>query len=187
MKHQLWSILVAAILFSCNTSNETNQEDSQLSSPAANVKKEKISISIKNKLIGTYMGDLPCADCQGIKTILTLSGGNKGYYREREIGKKDALATVFEGQWTTNADSSLITLSSAEGKKMFFKKTESGFAIMENETKSKDCGTFDCTLKKSQPTTIKAGNIKEIKEKVQSKEQTVKSTGTFQKAGKKAE
>lgn len=60
------------------------------------------------QLAGTYEGILPCADCEGIKTSLTLDAGGS-YTVEREyLGKADRKPSRNEGRW--QADTVGVTL-----------------------------------------------------------------------------
>lgn len=177
----IFSILVT--LVACSSDDKKNSTTDG-GSAVEQVKKEKIVVSLNNHLIGTYLGNLPCDNCLGIKTILTISGGNRASFRRREIGKKDGEAFAFEGTWTPNADSTLITLSNDKNEKMYFQYADEAFIPMENEKAVKDCGAFDCAMRKPQAVKIKTNDIKALKEKAQSKEE-VKSTGTFEKATKK--
>ena len=60
------------------------------------------------QLAGTYEGTLPCADCEGIRTSLTLDAGGR-YTMEREyLGKADRKPIRDKGRW--QADSTVVTL-----------------------------------------------------------------------------
>lgn len=184
MKKIIFLLSALVVLNSCGNTENQNTNNDKTNTNVDPVKKERVTVSLKNHLIGTYLGNLPCDNCLGIKTILTISGGNRASFRRREIGKKDGESFAFEGTWSPNADSTVITLSNDKNEKMYFTYANETFIPMENEKTVKDCGSFDCTLKKPQSVKIKAGDIKALQEKAQSKEE-VKSTGTFEKATKK--
>ena len=59
---------------------------------------------------GKYKGVLPCADCEGIETELTLESGGKYTLQTTYLGKKE---TAFEksGTFTWSENGSTITLS----------------------------------------------------------------------------
>lgn len=60
------------------------------------------------QLAGTYEGTMPCADCEGIRTSLTLDAGGT-YTVEREyLGKAGGKPARDEGRW--QADSAGVTL-----------------------------------------------------------------------------
>jgi copper homeostasis protein (lipoprotein) len=58
---------------------------------------------------GTYKGTIPCADCQGIETSLTLNKDNTYLRKTKYIGKSDI---VYEktGTFTWNKEGSTIIL-----------------------------------------------------------------------------
>lgn len=59
------------------------------------------------QLAGTYEGTLPCADCEGIRTSLTLDAGGT-YTLQREYLGKSGKPARDEGRW--QADSAGVTL-----------------------------------------------------------------------------
>lgn len=61
---------------------------------------------------GTYQGTLPCADCEGIRTVVTL--GEDGTFREhsRYLGRSDAQTeSSRDGAFEWSADGSTVTLA----------------------------------------------------------------------------
>ena len=49
---------------------------------------------------GTYKGILPCADCEGIETILTIDSSKKYILKTRYLGKKTAANSPdYKGEW----------------------------------------------------------------------------------------
>jgi copper homeostasis protein (lipoprotein) len=56
-------------------------------------------------VLGPFLGVLPCADCAGISTELTLrrksEGWAEGSYVLRELGGGKRTSTVVAGPWTT--------------------------------------------------------------------------------------
>lgn len=61
---------------------------------------------------GTYKGTLPCADCEGIATTLTIGKDSLYTLTNSYLGKKGAKAVVKKGRFTWNAAGSTITLDS---------------------------------------------------------------------------
>lgn len=59
---------------------------------------------------GTYKGTVPCADCAGIETTLTLDKDLNYTLNTKYLGKKDAPATR-KGKFSWNAAGSTITLA----------------------------------------------------------------------------
>ncbi|MEA3540608.1 MAG: META domain-containing protein [Pseudomonadota bacterium] len=63
--------------------------------------------------VGTYSGILPCADCPGIATSVTLNADGTYSMRSRYIGKS-APVTASDGRFTWSADGRSILFSGAE-------------------------------------------------------------------------
>ncbi len=59
---------------------------------------------------GTYRGVLPCADCPGIETVLTLSQDGRYVSRMRYLGRGDQVFTT-EGRFEWSAGGDAITLT----------------------------------------------------------------------------
>lgn len=59
---------------------------------------------------GTYAGTLPCADCNGIKTSLSLNADGSYSMQQTYLGKGDEKAKENKGQWTPSEDGSRIEL-----------------------------------------------------------------------------
>jgi heat shock protein HslJ len=59
---------------------------------------------------GTYRGTLPCADCGGIETVLTLHGNGTYTLSRRYVGKEDAFRET-TGPFAWNGAGSQITLT----------------------------------------------------------------------------
>ncbi|MGL6268276.1 MAG: copper resistance protein NlpE, partial [Chitinophagaceae bacterium] len=58
---------------------------------------------------GTYMGKIPCADCQGIETTMILSKDGSYILKTKYLGKSDAVNEK-SGKFTWNSAGSTITL-----------------------------------------------------------------------------
>lgn len=69
----------------------------------------------KNSLdwTGTYNGILPCADCEGIKTTVTLENDNIYILTEEYLGK-DGKPYVTKGSFSWNKEGNQITLINGE-------------------------------------------------------------------------
>jgi uncharacterized lipoprotein NlpE involved in copper resistance len=60
---------------------------------------------------GTYKGTLPCADCEGIETILTLNPDQTYILFTNYLGRNDALEEEKRGSFSWNEAGSIITLT----------------------------------------------------------------------------
>lgn len=63
---------------------------------------------------GTYSGILPCADCEGIETTITLSNNLQYTKTTKYLGKKNDRLSKVEGAFSWNKEGSIITLQGIE-------------------------------------------------------------------------
>lgn len=63
---------------------------------------------------GTYKGTLPCQDCEGIATVITLNKDGVFTATTEFKGKKEAAETI-EGKFSWDESGSKITLATATG------------------------------------------------------------------------
>ncbi|MEE4176618.1 MAG: copper resistance protein NlpE N-terminal domain-containing protein [Bacteroides sp.] len=63
---------------------------------------------------GTYFGILPCADCEGIETVIRLAYDNTYVMQTKYLGKDEQVIET-RGSFTWNEAGSKITLDQAEG------------------------------------------------------------------------
>jgi len=99
-KHYFWSISLLLLACQSNPPAENNTE-----APLAS-DNSRISLD----WAGTYRGTLPCADCPGIKTEITLLADGSyrlgSFYQERsQVAKRDS------GSFSWNADGNRILLN----------------------------------------------------------------------------
>ena len=65
------------------------------------------------KLSGTYEGTLPCADCPGLQTIITLNSDGTFHMEETYLERSDK-PTITDGKWVLDKD--IITFTSGDYK-----------------------------------------------------------------------
>lgn len=78
---------------------------------------------------GVYKGSLPCADCPGIITELTLNS-DKTYILSSQAENKDKQPRLFKGTFTWNETGNIITLD-AEGDHLKFKIQEGCVTMLD--------------------------------------------------------
>ncbi len=82
---------------------------------------------------GVYSGMLPCADCEGIKTEITLNDDNSYLIKRRYLGKGDK---VFEEtgnlQWTEDGGTVVLT-NNEDGNATLFKVGENHLKQLDLE------------------------------------------------------
>lgn len=69
---------------------------------------------------GTYTGVLPCADCEGIETTITLDSEGTFVKTWRYLGKDDDTAHTVEGTFQWNDAGSTITLEQLDAPNQLF-------------------------------------------------------------------
>ncbi|MCW5619581.1 MAG: META domain-containing protein [Burkholderiales bacterium] len=111
MKRSIFVVLAAAAVATGGCTTPAMKTDSLNPDPAHNA---------RNSLdwAGTYRGVLPCADCEGIDTVVTLA--NDGTYRTQSkyLGKDDQVFSE-EGSFTWNEAGNTVTLPGREPAKYF--------------------------------------------------------------------
>jgi uncharacterized lipoprotein NlpE involved in copper resistance len=121
MKAEIVAIAFAAVLAAgCNQKSSDTPSDSPsntapAASPAATPKAATPDNSMTSvDWAGAYMGVVPCADCEGIQTIITLNSDRTYVRRTKYLGRDDK---VFEqkGAFTWDADGGKIQLQDAVG------------------------------------------------------------------------
>jgi heat shock protein HslJ len=123
-KHYFWAISLLLLACQSNPPAENNTE--------APVASDNSRISLD--WAGTYRGTLPCADCPGIKTEITLLADGSyrlgSFYQERsQVAKRDS------GSFSWNADGNRILLNNDSswqflvGENRLFKLDLSGARI----------------------------------------------------------
>lgn len=79
---------------------------------------------------GTYEGTLPCADCSGIKTVLTLKGDTTYDLSQEYLDKKDG---KFAESGTYTVENGLVTLiTPSSGDKTYYKILEGKVALTDS-------------------------------------------------------
>ncbi|WP_162047649.1 copper resistance protein NlpE [Vibrio taketomensis] len=69
---------------------------------------------------GPYFGTLPCADCTGIATTLTLNFDGTYKYQQVYVGAKNGEEYNSTGEFVWNAKGDTITLSEKDDSQQFF-------------------------------------------------------------------
>jgi len=99
-----------------STRNELNDKKRNSSSVSTDIHTSRNSLDWH----GTYHGVVPCADCDGIETVLTLNPDHTFELSSTYLGKgRDAVGT--RGTFGWNTDGNTITLSGiANGPNQYF-------------------------------------------------------------------
>lgn len=117
---KLLNLLVAGVfILACNSSKNSQQSDHQSALPD----------NSRNSLdwAGTYMGSMPCNDCEAILVAITLLPDNSYIKRIRYKGKSDSIITE-KGSFTWDTDGNHIYLNTSNNS-----KTKSKYKVGENK------------------------------------------------------
>lgn len=119
------------ILSACNGNNQTEESQSipdsvladttEVKNPVASVQ-EKLEQERMQKLRsvpGSYMGVLPCADCEGIKTMVVLNEDNSYLKKTARQGKKERIVNENKGTYTYDAVTRKIALVGDDGESFY--------------------------------------------------------------------
>ena len=113
MKKVFWGVLVLVTMASCNSSQKKNAEQIDETTVA-------VEQPADNSFYGFYEGTLPAADCEGIKTSLTVNDDKTYSLKSEYIGVENG---TFETNGVYNLiDDSLIELiTPSSGEKTYYK------------------------------------------------------------------
>lgn len=125
-KAVLWGIC-SLFLFACSGKKTQGQAETTdtIDSIAVDMHTAQNSLDWN----GTYNGTFPCADCEGIKTQLTLNSDSTYTLMQEYLGKTEKIQETGKIQWKENGKS--IILTSKEGYKQYFNIYE-GRAVLCN-------------------------------------------------------
>lgn len=109
----LWAMSLI-IMTGCNNSSQKNNIQSE-----NNETKTEKQVEVSN-FYGTYEGTFPAADCEGIKTTLTINEDKTYDLRSEYIGKEDG---VFEtsGVYNMINDTLIELVTPSSGEKTYYK------------------------------------------------------------------
>lgn len=128
MKNQILVLAVASFaLFSC----ETKKEESVIKHDQKEMADEH---NAKNSLdiLGTYKGVLPCADCEGIETEITLAKDETYTKKTKYLGKDEK---VFEelGDYTWKEDGNTLSLEGIDSDPVQYFVSENSLTQLDTE------------------------------------------------------
>ena len=133
MKQFILPVLIAGLaLTSCKKTEEVKTDDAAVtetaSAPDPATTESTATVPVRDTTEtsvdwnGTYTGKIPCADCPGIETKLTLNSDKTYTLDENYLEKKDGKFSE-KGTFTWSPDGSFITLNNGEKdgiQKVFF-------------------------------------------------------------------
>jgi uncharacterized lipoprotein NlpE involved in copper resistance len=99
-------------LLSCNRATDSNERSATEAITDVPIAKTDMHNSMNGlDWSGTYKGTLPCADCEGIETTLTLNTDLSYVLVTNYLGRNDALEEEKKGDFSWDEQGSEITLT----------------------------------------------------------------------------
>ncbi len=131
------------IIFSCESKKEqsiNNTEEIIVDSSTVNVPKDSLTTNIDEHnsktsvdWVGTYEGVLPCADCEGIKTTLTINKDETYTLSQEYLNKNLKLEDKGTFEWTKDGGS--IKISTKDNGIYNYKVGENQIFSLDQEGK----------------------------------------------------
>lgn len=122
----------ASTMVSCK---KTNKEDAGTTVKTEEVAYEDLGDNSRTSLdwAGTYVGTIPCADCEGI--LQTLEIKEDGTYKETSQyqGVENAQEFYEEGKFEWDASGSKLTLTSKEGEVSYLAVHEGSVLLLDKD------------------------------------------------------
>lgn len=120
------AFLAILFLFSCTSSTDKTESSTFTDSLATDTIQNNPIEETQKKIIeerekklksvdGSYVGMLPCEDCEAIKTMVVLNADNSYLIKKAFQGKKDRTVYETKGTYTYDAISHKITLDGING------------------------------------------------------------------------
>jgi len=95
-----------------------------------NLERVDLNLLIYLDVDGQYKGTLPCADCEGIETTLTLHADKSYEISEKYLGGKAGdKPLISKGKFTFSANGNTITLDKADNERKYFVGENQLFAL----------------------------------------------------------
>jgi len=141
MKKYLYCLLICALLFqSCDSGDQGETKASSeetLSSEDTSNTEDAIADPAHNSRNaldwhGTYEGVLPCEDCEGIQTTITLEENDR-FSRKLIYTGKSKTPLLSAGKYDWNEAGSTVTLKSFKGNDQVFKVGENKLIYQAEE------------------------------------------------------
>lgn len=113
MKRNIFFLMLSlGILWSCNAGNDQEVKNADTLTTTAT---DAAANTNTAAAVGTYKGVLPCADCEGIETVIVLNADGTYTRTVTYLGKKENNVLSGSGNWTWVNDFTINLGSSVEG------------------------------------------------------------------------
>ncbi len=129
MKHFILTTLAVAFLFvGCETKKEESIVEPRQTEGIADEHNAKNSLDY----LGTYKGTLPCADCSGIETTITLNADETYNMKSKYLDKDEK---IFEelGDFTWKEDGNTLIMEGIDSEPMLYSVGENKLTRLDME------------------------------------------------------
>ncbi len=111
MKNLIFICFSIFVLISCQEDAKKTQDTKTVTTDSPAIDTEQAMV---NELAAFYTGTLPCPDCEGIETILTLNADEtRTFTLEEQYKGKEGKTVESSGTWTVAND--VVTLNQQTG------------------------------------------------------------------------
>ena len=126
-----FTLLISFLAFTLvNCTNQNKQTINEDATPMEQSMMDAHTSEISLDWIGVYVGTTPCADCEGIETMIELKEDNYYISHYKYLGKSgDENEVTHEGPFTWNDDGNSISLQ-AEGLPTQYKVGENHIILL---------------------------------------------------------
>jgi len=133
MKKIFSCLLIAGFVVSCGNKETSTPAETpiEVSEPVAKETPTADNSKTSVDWAGTYEGTLPCADCEGIKTIITLNQDDTFVINSEYIGKNNKSEDKGNISWTD--DGNKISFTSKDGQTTLFQVAENKLIQLDQE------------------------------------------------------
>lgn len=128
MKKTIYLVLSVALAATLSNCTNKQKQAEQTTEPAVVVVEDETPA-----YVGVYEGTLPCADCEGIKTQLTINDDNTFVLVSDYLGEEDA---KFEDKGTYFIENGeVLVIQDEDGAQKYFKLQEGSLAQLDADKK----------------------------------------------------
>ncbi|MFY7728271.1 MAG: copper resistance protein NlpE [Flavobacterium sp.] len=134
MKKIVFALALPLLIASCKNdkpvpSVEQQEQGTLPKTPDSTATKPVDTLATTDAWYGNYSGSLPCGDCKGILTRITLRKDNTYQLQSQYLGK-ETKPTIYKGSYNLDPDKHVVTLD-AEGDHLKFLVVEKDSMIIK--------------------------------------------------------
>ena len=127
--------LTATMFALMGTSCMGNQKQSTAEAEVKDAEPVAVTSEVQDTLTsfyGTYEGVLPAADCEGIKTVLTLRNDTTYELVSEYLGSKEEQPITTSGVYEKNDSDVVVLITPSSGEKTYYKVVADGMALTDS-------------------------------------------------------